>query len=111
VLQYVARFLKRHIREADYVFRWGGDEVPGADHVRRRGARRKAQMLKAAFDARRRRRSCRQPRPQRRLGGSAGGTTELLPLVTEADTRMYADKGRPAGRAPGAASHRLRKRR
>ena len=26
VLQYVARFLKRHIREADYVFRWGGDE-------------------------------------------------------------------------------------
>jgi diguanylate cyclase (GGDEF)-like protein len=26
VLQYVARFLKRYIREADYVFRWGGDE-------------------------------------------------------------------------------------
>jgi len=26
VLQYVARFLKRKIREADYVFRWGGDE-------------------------------------------------------------------------------------
>ena len=26
VLHYVARFLKRHIREADYVFRWGGDE-------------------------------------------------------------------------------------
>ena len=26
VLQYVARFLKRHIREADYVFRRGGDE-------------------------------------------------------------------------------------
>ena len=26
VLQYVARFLKRHIREADFVFRYGGDE-------------------------------------------------------------------------------------
>ena len=26
VLRYVARFLKRHIREADYIFRWGGDE-------------------------------------------------------------------------------------
>jgi GGDEF domain-containing protein len=26
VLQHVAGFLTRHIREADYVFRWGGDE-------------------------------------------------------------------------------------
>ena len=26
VLRYVSRFLKRHIREADYVFRYGGDE-------------------------------------------------------------------------------------
>ena len=26
VLRYVARFLRQHIREADYIFRWGGDE-------------------------------------------------------------------------------------
>jgi len=113
VLQYVARFLKRHIREADYVFRWGGDEFLVLITCGEEEARRKAQMLKAAFDA--------APEAEELppgLGLSVGwvevpaGATELLPLVTEADTRMYADKGRPAGRsAPVQRANRLRKRR
>jgi diguanylate cyclase (GGDEF)-like protein len=95
VLVYVARFLKRHIREADYVFRWGGDEFlvlitcPGEE------AERKALQLKAAFDA----------APEAidlppGLGLSVGwtevpmGTKDLMPIVREADERMYEDKGK-----------------
>src|SRR5256885_15710283 len=51
VLQYVARFLKRHIREADYVFRWGGDEFLALITCAADEARRKAAMLKSNFDA------------------------------------------------------------
>jgi diguanylate cyclase (GGDEF)-like protein len=94
VLVYVARFLKRRIREADYVFRWGGDEFlvlitcPGDE------AERKAAQLKAAFDT----------APEAidlppGIGLSVGwtevpkGTKDLMPLVREADERMYKDKG------------------
>jgi diguanylate cyclase (GGDEF)-like protein len=90
VLVYVARFLKRHIREADYVFRWGGDEFlvlitcPGDEAER-----------KAAFDA----------APEAidlppGIGLSVGwtevpmGTKDLMPVVREADERMYEDKGK-----------------
>ena len=93
VLRYVARFLKRHIREADYIFRWGGDEflvliTCGADEVRR-----KAAGLKAAFDA-----APQTVELPRGIGLSVGwievpaNTTDLAPLVREADARMYADK-------------------
>ena len=47
VLQYVARFLKRHIREADYVFRWGGDEFLVLITCVGDEAERKAATLKA----------------------------------------------------------------
>jgi len=94
VLGYVATFLKRHIREADYVFRWGGDEFlvmitcPGGE------AARKAARLKAAFDA----------APEAidlppGIGLSVGwtevpaGATDLMPLIREADEWMYRDKG------------------
>ena len=98
VLQYVARFLKRHIREADYVFRWGGDEFLVLITCIEEEARQKAAALKAAFDA----------APEAGdlppgIGLSVGivevpaGTSDLLPLVNEADVRMYQDKGaRPA---------------
>jgi len=94
VLQYVARFLKRHIREADYVFRWGGDEFLVLITCGEDEARRKAAMLKATFDA--------APEAEELppgIGLSVGwvevpsGTSDLLPLVNEADTRMYKDKG------------------
>jgi diguanylate cyclase (GGDEF)-like protein len=94
VLVYVARFLKRHIREADYVFRWGGDEFLVLITCAAAEAQRKATQLKAAFDA----------APEAidlppGIGLSVGwtevpqGATDLTPLVREADERMYRDKG------------------
>ena len=93
VLQYVARFLKRHIREADYVFRYGGDEFLVLITCSGEEAARKGAALKAAFDA----------APEAvdlppGLGLSVGwievpvGTTDLVPLIREADKRMYQDK-------------------
>ena len=112
MLQYVARFLKRHIREADYVFRWGGDEflvliTCGGDE-----AARKAAALKASFDA-----APEAVELPPGIGLSVGwaevppGTTDLLPLVNEADARMYADKGRtaPVETLSVAAEHRRRR--
>jgi len=94
VLVYVAHFLRRHIREADYVFRWGGDEFLVLITCAADEAERKAARLKAAFDA----------APEAidlppGIGLSVGwtevpaGTTDLAPLVREADERMYKDKG------------------
>jgi diguanylate cyclase (GGDEF)-like protein len=98
VLQYVARFLKRHIREADYVFRWGGDEFLVLITCAEADAERKAAALKLTFAA--------APEAEQLppgIGLSVGvvqvppETTDLLPLLTEADARMYKDKGRAAG--------------
>jgi diguanylate cyclase (GGDEF)-like protein len=94
VLRYVASFLKRHIREADYVFRWGGDEFLILITCPAEEAERKVRRLKAAFDA----------APEAidlppGIGLSVGwtevppGSTDLMPLVREADERMYRDKG------------------
>ncbi len=93
VLQYVARFLKRHIREADYVFRYGGDEFLVLITCSGEEARRKGRALKAAFDA-----APEAANLPPGIGLSVGstevpeGTTDLGPLVREADERMYADK-------------------
>ncbi|MBI3491008.1 MAG: GGDEF domain-containing protein [Acidobacteria bacterium] len=93
VLQYVARFLKRHIREADYVFRWGGDEFLVLITCEAIEAKRKARALKAAFDA-----APGAIELPPGIGLSVGwtevpaGTTDLIPLVGEADERMYEDK-------------------
>src|SRR5207245_11812809 len=51
VLQYVSRFLKRYIREADYVFRWGGDEFLVLITCEADEARRTAAALKSAVGA------------------------------------------------------------
>jgi diguanylate cyclase (GGDEF)-like protein len=94
VLQYVARFLKRYIREADYVFRWGGDEFLVLITCGAEEASRKAAVLKASFDA-----APEAVELPPGIGLSVGwaevppGTEDLLPLVKEADERMYADKG------------------
>ena len=93
VLKYVARFLKRHIREADYIFRWGGDEFLVLITCDGDQVRRKAATLKATFDA----------APEAvdlppGIGLSVGwsevpeGTTDLIPRVSQADARMYEDK-------------------
>lgn len=93
VLQYVARFLKRHIREADYVFRYGGDEFLVLITCTGEEAARKGAILKAAFDA-----APEAVHLPPGLGLSLGcievpeGATDLIPLIREADKRMYQDK-------------------
>jgi diguanylate cyclase (GGDEF)-like protein len=110
VLQYVATFLKRHIREADYVFRWGGDEFLVLITCTGEEAKKKAAALKVSFDA----------APEAidlppGIGLSVGsievpaGTNDLLPLIGDADTLMYHDKGkRPTARATPAGFPRPR---
>ena len=106
VLQYVAGFLTRHIREADYVFRWGGDEFLVLITCVGEEATRKAAALKKAFDA-----APEAVELPPGIGLSVGsvevpaGTTDLLPLVSEADARMYQDKAasRPGERAKQAS--------
>ena len=94
VLQYVARFLRRHIREADYIFRWGGDEFLVLITCSGDEAARKAAALKAAFDA-----APEAVNLPPGIGLSVGftdvppNTNDLTPLVGEADRRMYEDKG------------------
>ncbi|MCU1383252.1 MAG: hypothetical protein JWL71_1949 [Acidobacteria bacterium] len=114
VLQYVARFLKRHIREADYVFRWGGDEFLVLITCGGEEAARKAAVLKASFDA-----APEAVELPPGIGLSVGwaevppGTDDLLPLVKEADERMYADKGHaakaPPAQTPAPATARRRR--
>jgi diguanylate cyclase (GGDEF)-like protein len=101
VLQYVARFLKRYIREADYIFRWGGDEFLVLITCSAEEAARKAAVLKASFDA-----APEAVELPPGIGLSIGwadvppGTDDLLPLVKEADERMYVDKGHGAKARP-----------
>jgi diguanylate cyclase (GGDEF)-like protein len=95
VLQRVAAFLTRNVREADYVFRWGGDEFLIVMSCRETEALRKASELQGAFadsdDA---------------IGlpegvGLSIGCAEVTPDVTDvtglvkvADERMYQNKKR-----------------
>jgi len=113
VLQYVARFLKRYIREADYVFRWGGDEFLVLITCGAEEAARKAVALKSSFDA-----APEAVELPPGIGLSVGwaevppGTEDLLPLVKEADERMYVDKGYAAkGRPTPVAAERKTRRR
>jgi diguanylate cyclase (GGDEF)-like protein len=93
VLQYVARFLKRNVREADFVFRWGGDEFLILLTCSSDEAHRKAAVLKSNFDS-----APEAIELPPGIGLSCGwigvpaGTADLIPLIAEADARMYADK-------------------
>ena len=92
VLQYVARFLKRNIREADYIFRWGGDEFLVLITCSGEEARRKSALLKSNFDA-----APEAVELPPGIGLSVGSidvpqsTRDLMPLIAEADARMYQD--------------------
>ncbi len=92
VLQRVAAFLVRNIRDADYVFRWGGDEFLILITCRRREAERKAVELKAAFL---RANAAALPAG---VGLSVGcaevplDTRDVMEIVRQADERMYTDK-------------------
>jgi diguanylate cyclase (GGDEF)-like protein len=95
VLREVAGFLLRNIREADYVFRWGGDEFLVLITCNETEALRRAADLQAAF--------AKSPSLERLPSGvglSIGcvevppDTEDILPLIQSADERMYVDKKR-----------------
>lgn len=95
VLRDVAGFLLRHIREADYVFRWGGDEFLVLVTCTEAEALKRAMELQAAFAA--------SPELEELPAGvalSVGAVevpldvADVLPLIQAADERMYANKKR-----------------
>jgi diguanylate cyclase (GGDEF)-like protein len=98
VLREVAAFLLRNIREADYVFRWGGDEFLVLISCNEAEAVRRSTDLQAAF--------AKSPSLERLPSGvglSIGcvevppDTENILPLIQSADERMYQDKKRRRG--------------
>jgi diguanylate cyclase (GGDEF)-like protein len=95
VLQSVADFLKRHVRRADYLFRWGGDEFLILIWGTLKSARRMRTQLKARF----RSLSDNSRRPDRlKLSLSIGcvefgpGACDVASGLGEADKQMYRDK-------------------
>jgi diguanylate cyclase (GGDEF)-like protein len=95
VLREVASFLLRHIREADYVFRWGGDEFLVLISCAETEAIRRARDLQAAFA-----KSPQLATLPKGVALSIGcvevpqDTDDIMTLVQAADERMYVDKKR-----------------
>ena len=98
MLREVAGFLLRNIREADYVFRWGGDEFLVLITCNEAEAVQRALELQTAFAA-----SPSLERLPPGVGLSIGcvevppDTDDILPLIQSADERMYGDKKRRRG--------------
>jgi diguanylate cyclase (GGDEF)-like protein len=93
VLREVAVFLLRNIREADYLFRWGGDEFLVLISCTEQEALRRAVALQEAFAT-----SPHVANLPAGVGLSIGcvevppDTDDIMPLIQAADERMYADK-------------------
>jgi diguanylate cyclase (GGDEF)-like protein len=95
VLKQVSAFLLRHIREADFVFRWGGDEFLALLSCSEAEARKRGAALETAFthspDVR------AMPTEVRLSIGCAeirDDDTDVMSLVRVADERMYENKRR-----------------
>ena len=94
ILQRVAAFLLRNVREVDYVFRWGGDEFLILMSCREEEAVRRATALQVAFAA-----SIETEGLPAGVGLSVGcvelgvDESDVMALVKLADERMYEDKG------------------
>jgi diguanylate cyclase (GGDEF)-like protein len=95
VLRQVASFLLGNIREADYVFRWGGDEFLVLISCGEEEAARRAAALERTFYA-----STETAGLPPGVALSIGcmqvpaDTSDIMPLVQAADERMYLDKKR-----------------
>jgi diguanylate cyclase (GGDEF)-like protein len=93
VLRDVAMFLLRNIREADYVFRWGGDEFLVLITCSEQEALQRSAALQDAFAT-----SPHVANLPAGVGLSIGcvevppDTDDIMPLIQAADERMYADK-------------------
>jgi diguanylate cyclase (GGDEF)-like protein len=95
VLREVALFLLRNIREADYIFRWGGDEFVVLISCTEDEALRRARDLQHAFAT--------APQTAHLPQGVAlsvgvvevpADVDDIMPLIQAADERMYANKRR-----------------
>jgi diguanylate cyclase (GGDEF)-like protein len=95
VLRDVAAFLIRHIREADYVFRWGGDEFLVLITCTEAEALKRATELQTEFAA--------SPELEELPPGVAlsvgavevpANSSDVMPLIQAADERMYVNKKR-----------------
>jgi len=95
VLREVALFLLRNIREADYVFRWGGDEFVILISCPEDEALRRARELQHAFAT--------TPHTADLPPGVAlsvgvvevpPDVSDIMPLIQAADERMYTNKKR-----------------
>jgi diguanylate cyclase (GGDEF)-like protein len=93
ILREVAHFLLRNIREADYVFRWGGDEFVILISCSEDEALRRARELQHAFAT--------APQTAHLPAGVAlsvgvvevpAEIDDIMPLIQAADERMYANK-------------------
>lgn len=95
VLRDVASFLLRHIRQADYVFRWGGDEFLVLMSCGEEEAIRRALDLQQAFA-----KSPQLAELPKGVALSIGcvevphDADDVMPYVETADERMYLDKRR-----------------
>ena len=104
VLKHVATFISHQVREADYVFRLGGDEFLVLLSCDRTEAARKAQELQSAFPS-----TLASSGLPAELGLSVGvsevptDARDVAVSIQEADTRMYEDKRRRADRSPAEA--------
>jgi diguanylate cyclase (GGDEF)-like protein len=110
VLREVAAFLLSNIREADYVFRWGGDEFLillscGEDEAQRRGTALQVDFARYSTAA---------TLPVG-VGLSIGcaevsdGTDDVMALIKVADGRMYENKRAQRRNRPHAAPARASK--
>jgi diguanylate cyclase (GGDEF)-like protein len=95
VLRQVAAFLLRNIREADYVFRWGGDEFLVLISCAEDEAGRRGQQLQTLFAE-----SPEMSSLPAGVGLSIGcvevprEATDIAAFVQTADERMYVNKKR-----------------
>jgi diguanylate cyclase (GGDEF)-like protein len=92
VLTAVAAFLARHVREADYLFRWGGDEFLILLSCDEKAARRKGEELGRAFAA-----SAEGSGLPSGVGLSVGSAqvpsdADVMAIIRTADERMYLAK-------------------
>jgi diguanylate cyclase (GGDEF)-like protein len=98
-LRQVADFLRAHVREADYLFRWGGDEFLALLTCGIEEAERKARELQRAFAA-----TIRRADYPPGFGLSIGAAeirtdrpeamAAAMAAIKEADERMYLEKTR-----------------
>jgi diguanylate cyclase (GGDEF)-like protein len=97
VLKHVAKFLLANIREADYVFRWGGDEFLALLSCSEAEARKRGAALEVAFTGSPGVQS--MPAEVRLSIGCAevrDDAADVMSLVKVADGRMYENKRQAA---------------